>query len=70
MSISPLANQAIFNAGRATSKEMDAISRLPPEKQAEAMFQLQMEKEKNLVEMISKMLKQLSETSQSIIRNM
>jgi hypothetical protein len=70
MSIGPLGNQAIFNAGNMTSKEMDAISRLPPEKQAEAMFQLQMEKEKNVTEMISKMLKTLSDTSQSIVRNM
>ena len=69
MSIDPLLSGIVRNSQNLSQKEMQHLATVPPEQQPQVMAQMQMQKESELVTLITNLMKQMHETRMSVIRN-
>ncbi|HYH98534.1 hypothetical protein [Hyalangium sp.] len=69
MSINPLMSGVINNSQNLSSKDMEYLASVPPEQRPQVAMQMQMQKESELVTLITNVMKQLHETRMAVIRN-
>lgn len=69
MSIKPLMSSVMQNTRNLSSKEMEYLASVPEEQRPQVALQMQMQKESELVNLITNMMKQLHETRMAVIRN-
>lgn len=69
MSIDSLINATAANARQFTPADMQKLSQVPEDQRPQVMAQMQMQKESELVTLITNLMKQMHETRMSVIRN-
>jgi hypothetical protein len=69
MSINPLMSGVINNSQNLSPKEMNYLASVPEEQRPQVAMQMQMQKESELVTLITNVMKQLHETRMGVIRN-
>lgn len=61
---------AAVNSARSwTAEDMQRLSEVPPNQQAQVMAQMEMQKQSEVVTLITNLMKQMHETKMSVIRN-